>query len=119
PVTNENVWSEELWKLYGLEPHSCVPSYDAWREVVHPDDRAYAEEVVGRAARAGIELNVEFRVHDADGTVRWLMSRGRPLRDGEGRPARFAGIVLDITARRLSEEAMRAREEGLRRFAEF
>ena len=29
---NQNVWSEELWKLYGLEPHSRVPSYDAWRE---------------------------------------------------------------------------------------
>jgi len=117
-VTNENVWSEELWKLYGMEPHSCVPSYDAWREAVHPDDRSYAE-VVGRAARAGIELNVEFRVRDADGTIRWLMSRGRPLRDGKGRTARFVGIVLDITARRLTEEAMRAREQDLRRFAEF
>ncbi len=117
--TNENVWSEELWKLYGMEPHSRAPSYDAWREAVHPDDRAYAEEVVGRAARAGIELNVEFRVRDSDGTVRWLMSRGRPLRDGEGRAARFVGIVIDITARRLSEEAVRAREQGLRRFAEF
>ena len=118
-VTNENVWSEELWKLYGMEPHSRAPSYDAWREAVHPDDRAYAEEVVGRAARAGIELNVEFRVRDADGTVRWLMSRGRPLWDGKGRPARFVGIVLDITARRLTEEAMRVREQDLRRFAEF
>ena len=75
--------------------------------MVHPDDRAYAAEVVVRAARAGIELNVEFRVCDADGTIRWLMARGRPLRDGAGRPARYVGIVLDITARRLAEEAMR------------
>ncbi len=71
------------------------------------------------AARNGTELNVEFRVCDRDGTVRWLLSRGRPLRDGKGRPARFVGIVLDITARRRVEEAMRAREQDLRRFAEF
>jgi PAS domain S-box-containing protein len=117
--TNENVWSEELWKLYGLEPHSRIPSYDTWREVVHPEDSAYAEEVVLRAARAGMELNIEFRVRHADGTIRWLLSRGRPIRDRENRPPRFVGIVLDITARRLSEEAIRTRELDLRRFAEF
>ena len=74
---------------------------------------------MAEAARNGTELNVEFRVRDRDGTIRWLMSRGRPLRDGKGRPARFVGIVLDITARRRVEEAMRAREQDLRRFAEF
>ena len=37
--TNENFWSEELWKLYGLEPNSCKPSYETWRQTIHPDDR--------------------------------------------------------------------------------
>ena len=117
--TNENVWSEKLWKLYGIEPHRRVPSYEAWREVVHPDDLSHAERVVAQAAREGTELNIEFRVRDRDGTIRWLLSRGRPLRDREGRSTRFVGIVLDITARKLAEEAMRARERDLRRFAEF
>jgi PAS domain-containing protein len=74
---------------------------------------------VTEAAHNGTELNVEFRVRDRDGTIRWLMSRGRPLGVGKGRPARFVGIVVDITARRHVEEAMRAREEDLRHFAEF
>ena len=99
--TNENVWSEELWKLFGIEPNSRTPSYGTWREAMHPEDRAYAEQVVGEAARNGTELNVEFRVCDRDGTIRWLMSRGRPLRDAKGRPGRFVGIVLDITARKV------------------
>lgn len=34
--TNENFWSDELWALYGLEPHSCEPSYEAWRQTI-PD----------------------------------------------------------------------------------
>ena len=65
-------------EIVGIEPHSRTPSYDAWREAMHPDDRANAEQVVAEAARDGTELNVEFRVRDRDGTDRWLMSRGRP-----------------------------------------
>jgi PAS domain S-box-containing protein len=105
--------------LYGIEPHSRVPSYENWRDIVHPDDRANAEEVVAQAARNGTELNVEFRVCVPGGTERWLLSRGRPLRDGKGNTARFVGIVLDITARKVLEEAMRVREQDLKRFAEF
>jgi len=107
PQTGENVWSEELWKVYGLEPYSCQPSYEAWTGIVHPDDRAQAIKAVEEAARNGTELNVEFRVRDGDGKERWLMSRGRPLRESEGRTTRIGGIVLDITERKQAEKAVR------------
>ena len=115
-LTNQNVWSEELWKVYGLEPHSCEPSYAAWRQIVHPDDRAKAEQTVTDAARAGGDLNVEFRVCDRGGAHRWLLARGQPSRDKAGRAIRYTGIVLDITRRKQAEEALREREEILRRF---
>ncbi|HXN47553.1 MAG TPA: PAS domain-containing protein [Bryobacteraceae bacterium] len=102
--TNENVWSEELWKVYGIEPHSVKPSYEAWRQVIHPDDRQRAERAVQEAARNGTALEVEFRVRDRDGTERWLLARGRPLRDAAGQAVRFTGIVVDITDRRRAEE---------------
>ena len=116
--TNDHLWSEELWKLFDIEPYSRAPSYDAWRELVHPDDRAHAEQVVAQAAQTGTELNVEFRVSDREGRERWLLSRGRPLRDSKGRAARFVGIVLDVTERKQAEESARVREQDLRRFAE-
>ena len=103
-ITNENIWSDELWKLYGLEPHSCVPSYESWRQTIHPDDREHTEKKVQEAARKGSELNTEWRVISSDGTVRWLMSRGRPLQDANGKIVRFIGIVLDITERKQAEE---------------
>ncbi len=117
--TNENVWSDELWKLFDIEPYSRAPSLDAWRELVHPDDLASAEQLVAQAAQTGTELNVEFRISDREGRERWLLSQGRPLRDSQGRAVRFVGIVLDITERKRAEEATQAREQDLQRFAEF
>ena len=105
--TNENVWSEELWKLYGLEPHCCEPSYETWKQTVHHDDREKVERVVQEAAANGVELNAEWRLIDRDGSVRWLMSRGRPLPDSDGRPVRYIGIVMDITERKQAEEALK------------
>ncbi len=109
--TNENLWSEELWRLYGLDPH-CVPSsYEAWLGSIMPEDRAGAEMAVAEAVRNGGELNVEWRVRDADGTIRWNMSRGKPIRDSSGRVRSYLGIVIDITERKRSEEALRESEE--------
>jgi len=116
--TNANIWSEEIWELYGLPPHSCEPSYEAWRRVVHSDDRARAERILGEAACEGTDIDLEFRVGDQPGPQHWLMARGQPLRDANGKPERFAGIVMDITRRREAEEALRERERNLRRFTD-
>lgn len=104
--TNENFWSEELWKLYGLEPYSCSPSYDAWRRTILPDDRAKAEQAVREAVRRGSELNAEWRVGDASGAERWLMSRAQPRSDVDGRVVGYLGIVMDITERKQAEIAL-------------
>ncbi len=107
--TNKNVWSEELWKLYGLEPHCCEPTYEAWRQTVHPDDREKVEQIVQGAAANHTELNAEWRVRDRDGSLRWLMSRGRPFCDTEGQVVRYIGIVMDITERKQMEETLKER----------
>ena len=116
--TNENFWSDELWRLYGLEPHSCEASYESWLKTIHPDDREKSIAAVQKAAGGGEELNAEWRAVYPDGTVRWLMSRGGPLRDAAGRVIRFVGIVIDITARRVAEEALRTSEQRFRDVSE-
>jgi PAS domain S-box-containing protein len=105
--TNKNIWSEELWKVYGLEPHSCEPSFDAWMQTVHPDDRAAVEQAAGEAARTGTELMAEWRVAaNQDGSEHWLMSRGQSLRNADGQVVRMVGTVLDITERKRAEQAL-------------
>jgi PAS domain S-box-containing protein len=108
--TNRNSWTEELWRLYGLKPHSCEPSYDSWLTTVHPDDLKMAEQAVQEAAANGTEISLEYRVLEDTVKVRWLMSRGRPLSDATGKPVRYIGIVLDITQRKEAE--IRLEETG-------
>jgi PAS domain S-box-containing protein len=111
--TNENYWSEELWKVYGLEPHSCDPSYEAWLSLVHPDDRTIAAQTVQAAAIEGKDLMVEFRIRRTGGSVRWIFSQGRLLRVTPGKPGRFIGIAVDITERKRAEDARRQSEGRL------
>jgi PAS domain S-box-containing protein len=95
--TNENIWSRELFKVYGLEPHSISPSYDAWLNTIHPEDREKAAKAISTAASEGAEIHSEWRVIDQKGEERWLLSHGQPMWDESGRPIRYIGFVMDIT----------------------
>lgn len=109
--TNRSVWSEEIWALYGLEPQSIEPGYEAWALTIHPDDRANVEMKVQEASRNGSELQAEWRVPDREGGERWLMSRGRAISDAWGKPVKMIGIVMDITDRKRSEELLQESNE--------
>jgi PAS domain S-box-containing protein len=102
--SGKNVWSEELWGLFSIPPHSCEPSYEFWRESIVPEDRPAIDQALETSVRQGSELNLEWRVASPKEPKRWLMSRGRPLRDGEGRIVRYIGVVIDITERKRTEE---------------
>ena len=106
--TNENFWSEELWELYGLDPHDSNPSYAVWKQAIHPDDRQVTEDAVQDAVRRGTELNAEWRVGGGgDGKECWLMSRGQPVKNADGQTVRYIGIVMDVTERNRTMEALR------------
>jgi PAS domain-containing protein len=94
--TNDNIWSEELWTLYGLEPHSCQPSYEAWRQTIYPADRKSVERKVQEAVASETELRIEWKVF-TPGPERWLMSVGRPLSDAHSKVTSYIGVVIDIT----------------------
>jgi PAS domain S-box-containing protein len=103
--TNHNDWSAELWALYGLPPEA-PPTFDSWLSSIHPDDQANACQVVVGASQRGEAFELEWRTHPRQGQLRWLMSRGQPVHARHGR-GRYTGIVMDITARKLAEHAVR------------
>jgi len=102
--THTNVWSEEMWALYGLNRQTGVPSCSQWSQNMHPDDRERVEKLVQDAVCNGSELHVEWRVQDDNGKERWLMARGKTIRNAHGDPVKMVGIVIDITENKLSEK---------------
>ena len=101
-------WSEEAWRLFGLEPNGRRPSYSLWMETVDPDDQARVKQAVEWLTEHGRETEAEWRTGD-----RWLMSRGARLPESDPELPRFMGLVLDITDRKRAEQSLRDNEQRL------
>ncbi|HSJ29965.1 MAG TPA: MASE1 domain-containing protein [Longimicrobiales bacterium] len=70
---------------------------------VHPSDRARVSQTLAWSIRSGVPLDVELRIIEPLGDIRWIHSMGRVLRDDAGGPTRLIGLSADITARRMAE----------------
>ena len=79
----------------------------------HADDREKVRQAVNEAIQNGKDYQVEFRIVRADGSVRWVSSRGRVQMDKHGRPKRLTGISLDVTARKEAETLARKQRDEL------
>jgi PAS domain S-box-containing protein len=112
------VWNDRWWALRGLPAGHQTPTLEVWRNSVHPEDRAKATQALQRHLEGQAPLfEVEYRVPQVDGSVRWVLDRGRVVeRDPGGAPMRMSGTNLDVTGRQQAEEA-RVQAETARRLA--
>lgn len=99
-------WSDEIYRIVGLEPGSIAPALPEWLRLVHPEDADKVGDAVMRTREKGVEYHQQYRVVLPDGSVRWVESQGKCQRDGAGKVARVVGVLADITNRKQSEEAM-------------
>jgi PAS domain S-box-containing protein len=109
PRSGEVTWSDNHFRLYGLEPQSAVVSVEFVVEQVHPEDRARFANVVARLNEGDAFETFEYRVLRPDGSVCVLRSMGSVVqRDGDG-PVLVVGSVQDITGRRSDERTIAMR----------
>jgi len=101
------IWSDEHYRILGLEPQSIHVSLEDGIAFVHPDDRAAIRAEFERSLRERRSYEMELRIVRPDGTVAIVESRGTPQIDESGKVARMMGTAQDITERRQSEEAFR------------
>ncbi|MBD2491598.1 PAS domain-containing protein [Aulosira sp. FACHB-615] len=110
-ITNQVSWSDNKEALFGLEPGSFDGRYETFLHYVHPQDRDFVNISVIEAVQTDAEYDVEFRIVLADGSIRWLVSKGVVFRNAAGEPVRMSGIVIDITKRKQAEAELRQSEE--------
>jgi PAS domain S-box-containing protein len=97
-------WSDELYRLYGLEPQSLDVTYELYSERIHPHDRDAVRRTIERARADRAPFAFDHRVVLPNGSIRWVHGRGRVITDAEGRPLRMVGTSQDITERKRLDE---------------
>jgi PAS domain S-box-containing protein len=113
--TGTVVWSDELYRIYGLEPQSCPITFETFLDRLHPDDRATIERAVGEAVKTQSPFHYRERIVRPDGTIRELDSMGEPRFDEGGRFLGLIGTCRDVTESRARERL----EEGVHRTLEL
>jgi len=107
--TNERRWSDEMYRIFEVEPNGPVPAARA-SQVIHPDDMAVFDALVARA-RTGQDFDGELRVITPRGSVKHVHVVGNLVGEAKEQPV-FVGAVQDVTDRRVAEEGLhRARSE--------
>jgi PAS domain S-box-containing protein len=93
---------------FGYTPEELIAGEVPYSSMIHPDDlERLVSEVDDYTSRGVDRLQLEYRIVTKGGDVRWVEERTVTERDAEGRRVLYRGIVLDITERRLAEEALR------------
>ncbi|MDY7230012.1 hybrid sensor histidine kinase/response regulator [Hyalangium rubrum] len=109
--------SPRLLEMLGLTAASSPGTYEVFVERLHPDDREAVVNALSAHLERDIPYDVSYRLRHANGGYRACVSRGRALRDAEGRPVRMTGIIGDVTEQlrlyRETQEAVRTRDEFL------
>ncbi len=116
--TDEGVWSEEMFRIYGFDPAEGIPPMAAALERFHPDDRAQATADYASASGEGASFARDLRIVRPDGEVRYVMSRATAERDADGAVCAVVGVLLDVTEPKRAEQVLRQNEERYRLLAE-
>jgi PAS domain S-box-containing protein len=104
--TNVVQWSDELYRIYGLEPQSCEITLESFLERLHPEDRARVQGEVGAAVQRGTPFAYPERIVRPDGSLRFIETAGEPARDATGRVVGLIGTCRDVTDERRRDEQL-------------
>ncbi len=101
-------WSDEIYRLFGRESNNDGLTYEAFLELIHPDDRQAVVTAVEKALRNESSYVMDYRIIWPDGSIRHVHTQGEVVFDKAGEPLSMSGTVYDITAGKKAEEKIKA-----------
>src|SRR5262249_4538599 len=106
--TDELKWSDEMRQIFGFAGAKSVVTTELFFDLIHPNDRPAVSQAITRTNNQGAPYDIEFRTIHQDGSIHWVMGKGKALSDEAGQAARMLGVNMDITGRRRAEERLRS-----------
>lgn len=104
------IYVSPAFEAFGYDLEEWNASKDFWMRLIHPQDGERVLRETDAMMRAEKETDLEYRILDKNGAVHWVHDRGRFVRDKQGKPVCWQGIIIDITEKRRAEEESRRRE---------
>jgi PAS domain S-box-containing protein len=117
PTTGALFWSQEEWRIFGLDPEKTRLSYEMFLQMIHPEDRASLEETSRRAVSEKISYDIPFRIVLPDGSIKHIHSVGKPFFEESGAVTEYIGVSMDVTERKRDEAALQLAQAELGRVA--
>jgi len=117
-ATNAIVWSDELYRIYGLQPQERAITSEVFLSLLHPADREIVGRIIQQACSDLAPFRIDHRIIRPDGEVRTLHAEGEVVLDTAGRPIKIIGIGQDITRFKQTVEALQASEAKFREMVE-
>lgn len=105
-VTGKLVWSDEIYRIFGLTPQEFAATYEEFLKAIHPDDRELVAGAVNKSLAEDVPYVVSHRVLRPNMSVRIVEERGEIRRDETGKPLSMLGTVQDVTELRAVQKRM-------------
>lgn len=118
-ATHRVSWSEEIYSLLEIDRDGSKASYDAFSDVIHPDDRTCVDQAYEQSLRDRQPYEITLRLRMVDGRIKWVRGHCYTEFDSEGRPLRSFGTVQDITEQHESQMALQRLNADLERHVEL
>jgi PAS domain S-box-containing protein len=118
-IKNNLVWSDEIYRIFGLAPQEFEATYEAFLNTVHEDDREFVRESVDKALHENQEYSIDHRIVLPDGTIRSVHEEAEVTFDEDEKAIRMMGTVQDITDRVRQETLLREERDKAQRYLDL
>ncbi|MGH9750913.1 MAG: putative bifunctional diguanylate cyclase/phosphodiesterase [Candidatus Polarisedimenticolia bacterium] len=106
-LTGTLTWSDEIFRIFGVERGDRAPAFSWYLERVHPEDREQVARTTEQALRREGPYSIDVRLVRPDGKIRFVHEEAEVVYGADGRPERISGTTQDITERKETENQIR------------
>ena len=110
---DESFWSDTLYEICGVNPQEYAGTYEAFRELVHPEDRPKLQQLNKKLQQTKQPIDYELRMYDENGDIIHLKNKIHGVRNRDGEIVRLMGVSQDITSQKEMQNELQKRSEAI------